>query len=86
VTARLHPFDVVDPPSHAIVRNLARIVDPDARPDPDRLALKPGRCGTITNDEKRNGTTTPFCRSPCMLKTIAICRWDNDTPLVTASR
>src|ERR1700730_9840554 len=50
VTARLHPFDVVDPPSHAIVRNLTRIVDPDARRDPDRLALQPGRCGTITYD------------------------------------
>src|SRR5208337_3396435 len=34
--------------------------DPGARPHPAWLPLKPGKCGTMTHDYKRNGTTTLF--------------------------
>jgi len=51
----------VDPPAHAIVlsvdeKSQIRALD---RTQPG-LPLKPGRCGTMTHDYKRNGTTTLF--------------------------
>src|SRR6516165_9132698 len=51
----------VNPPAHAIVLSLDEKSQIQAL---DRtqlgLPLKPGRCGTMTHDYKRNGTTTLF--------------------------
>ena len=51
----------VDPPAHAIVLSVDEKSQIQAldRTQPG-LPLKPGRCGTITHDYKRNGTTTLF--------------------------
>jgi transposase len=51
----------VDPPSHAIVLSVDEKSQIQAldRTQPG-LPLKPGRCGTMTHDYKRNGTTTLF--------------------------
>ena len=35
-------------------------VNSGARPHPARLPIKPGKCGTMTHDYKRHGTTTLF--------------------------
>src|SRR6202023_3376004 len=51
----------MDPPAHAVVVSIdekSRIQALD-RPQPG-LPLKPGKCGTMTHDYKRNGTTTLF--------------------------
>ena len=51
----------VDPPAHAVVLSFdekSQIQAPD-RTQPG-LPLKKGRCGTMTHDYKRNGTTTLF--------------------------
>ncbi len=51
----------MDPPAHAMVLSLdekSRIQALD-RTQPG-LPLKPGKCGTMTHDYKRHGTTTPF--------------------------
>src|SRR6516164_687822 len=51
----------VDPPAHAVVLSVdekSQIQSLD-RTQPG-LPLKPGRCGTMTHDYKRNGTTTLF--------------------------
>jgi transposase len=61
--AKLH--DVVglyvDPPAHAVVLSFDEKAQIQAldRTQPG-LPLKPGRCGTMTHDYKRNGTTTLF--------------------------
>jgi hypothetical protein len=51
----------VDPPAHAIVLGVDEKSQIQAldRTQP-ALPLKPGRCGTMTRDYKRNGTTTLF--------------------------
>jgi transposase len=51
----------VDPPAHAIVLSLDEKSQIQAldRTQPG-LPLKPGRCGTMTHDYKRHGTTTLF--------------------------
>jgi hypothetical protein len=51
----------VDPPAHAVVLSLDEKSQIQAldRTQPG-LPLKPGRCGTMTHDYKRNGTTTLF--------------------------
>ena len=51
----------VDPPAHAIVLSVDEKSQIQAldRTQPG-LPLKPGRCGTMTHDYKRNGTTTLF--------------------------
>jgi transposase len=51
----------VDPPAHAIVLSVDEKSQIQAldRTQPG-LPLKPGRCGTMTHDDKRNGTTTLF--------------------------
>jgi hypothetical protein len=51
----------IDPPAHAVVlsvdeRGQIQALD---RSQPG-LPMKPGRCGTMTHDYKRNGTTTLF--------------------------
>jgi hypothetical protein len=51
----------VDPPKHALVLSVdekaqIRVLD-RAQPGPP---LKPGKCGTMTHDYKRHGTTTSF--------------------------
>ena len=50
-----------DPPAHAIVLSVDEKSQIQAldRTQPG-LPLKPGRCGTLTHDYKRNGTTTLF--------------------------
>jgi transposase len=61
--AKLH--DVVglyvDPPAHAVILSFDEKAQIQAldRTQPG-LPLKPGRCGTMTHDYKRNGTTTLF--------------------------
>src|SRR5665213_1849150 len=51
----------VDPPAHAVVLSIDEKSQIQAL---DRtqsgLPLKPGRCGTMTHDYKRHGTTTLF--------------------------
>ena len=51
----------VDPPTHAIVLSVDEKSQIQAldRTQPG-LPLKPGRCGTMTHDYKRHGTTTLF--------------------------
>ena len=51
----------VDPPAHAIVLSVDEKSQIQAldRTQPG-LPLKPGCCGTMTHDDKRNGTTTLF--------------------------
>ena len=51
----------VDPPAHAMVLSVDEKSQIQAldRTQPG-LPLKPGRCGTMTHDYKRNGTTTLF--------------------------
>ncbi len=51
----------VDPPAHAILLSVDEKSQIQAldRTQPG-LPLKPGRCGTMTHDYKRNGTTTLF--------------------------
>ena len=51
----------VDPPAHAIVLSVGEKSQIQAldRTQPG-LALKPGRCGTMTHGYKRNGTTMLF--------------------------
>jgi transposase len=51
----------VDPPAHAIVLSVDEKSQIQAldRTQPG-LPLKPGRCGTMTHDDKRHGTTTLF--------------------------
>jgi transposase len=51
----------VDPPAHAIVLSVDEKSQIQAldRTQPG-LPLKPGRCGTMSHDYKRNGTTTLF--------------------------
>jgi transposase len=57
----------VDPPAHAVVLSVdekSQILAPGTNRALDRtqpgLPLKPGRCGTMTHDYKRHGTTTLF--------------------------
>jgi transposase len=51
----------MEPPAHAVVRSIDEKSQIQAR---DRtqpgLPLKPGKCGTLTHDYKRNGITTLF--------------------------
>ena len=51
----------VDPPTHAVVLSIDEKSQIQAldRTQPG-LPLKPGRCGTMTHDYKRHGTTTLF--------------------------
>src|SRR6266481_6094975 len=51
----------IDPPAHAMVLSVDEKSQIQAldRSQPG-LPLKPGRCGTMTHDYKRNGTTTLF--------------------------
>lgn len=51
----------IDPPAHAVVLSVDEKSQIQAldRSQPG-LPLKPGRCGTMTHDYKRNGTTTLF--------------------------
>ena len=51
----------VDPPDHAVVLSIDEKSQIQAldRTQPG-LPMKPGRCGTMTHDYKRNGTTTLF--------------------------
>jgi transposase len=51
----------VDPPAHAVVLSIDEKSQIQAldRTQPG-LPLKPGRCGTMTHDYKRHGTTTLF--------------------------
>jgi len=51
----------IDPPAHAMVLSVDEKSQIQAldRAQPG-LPLKPGRCGTMTHDYKRNGTTTLF--------------------------
>lgn len=51
----------VDPPAHAVVLSIDEKSQIQAldRTQPG-LPMKPGRCGTMTHDYKRNGTTTLF--------------------------
>jgi transposase len=51
----------MDPPAHAVVVSIDEKTQIQAldRTQPG-LPLKPGKCGTMTHDCKRNGTTTPF--------------------------
>jgi transposase len=51
----------IDPPRHAVVLSIDEKSQIQAldRTQPG-LPLKPGRCGTMTHDYKRNGTTTLF--------------------------
>jgi transposase len=51
----------VDPPAHAVVLSIDEKAQIQAldRTQPG-LPMKPGRCGTMTHDYKRNGTTTLF--------------------------
>jgi len=51
----------VDPPAHAVVISIDEKSQIQAldRTQPG-LPMKPGRCGTMTHDYKRNGTTTLF--------------------------
>src|SRR5438270_13196510 len=51
----------MDPPAHAMVLSVDEKSQIQAldRTQPG-LPIKPGRCGTMTHDYKRNGTTTLF--------------------------
>jgi hypothetical protein len=51
----------VDPPAHAVVVSIDEKSQIQAldRTRP-RLLLKPGKCGTMTHDYRRNATTTLF--------------------------
>src|SRR5207248_7890201 len=51
----------IDPPAHAMVLSVDEKSQIQAldRTQPG-LPIKPGRCGTMTHDYKRNGTTTLF--------------------------
>jgi transposase len=51
----------MDPPAHAVVVSIDEKTQIQAldRTQPG-LPLKPGKCGTMTHDYKRNGTTTLF--------------------------
>jgi transposase len=51
----------MDPPAHALVLSVDEKSQIQAldRSQPG-LPLKPGKCGTMTHDDKRNGTTTLF--------------------------
>jgi transposase len=51
----------IDPPRHAVVLSIDENSQTQAldRTQPG-LPLKPGKCGTMTHDYKRNGTTTLF--------------------------
>jgi transposase len=51
----------IDPPRHAVVLSIDEKSQIQAldRTQPG-LPLKPGKCGTMTHDYKRNGTTTLF--------------------------
>ena len=51
----------VDPPTHAVVLTIDEKSQIQAldRTQPG-LPMKPGRCGTMTHDDKRHGTTTLF--------------------------
>jgi len=51
----------VDPPAHAVVLSIDEKSQIQAldRTQPG-LPIKPGRCGTMTHDDKRHGTTTLF--------------------------
>ena len=51
----------MDPPCHAVVLSIDEKSQIQAldRTQPG-LPLKPGKCGTMTHDYKRNGTTTRF--------------------------
>ena len=51
----------IDPPAHAVVLSIDEKSQIQAldRTQPG-LPLKPGKCGTMTHDYKRNGTTTLF--------------------------
>jgi hypothetical protein len=61
----------MDRPTHAVVVSIdekGQIQAPD-RTQPG-LPLKPGKCGTITHDYKRNGTTTLFAAVDTLRGTI----------------
>jgi hypothetical protein len=50
----------VDPPAHAIVLSGDEKSQIQALDRTQPVPLKPGRCGTMTHDYNRNGTTTLF--------------------------
>src|SRR6266568_1343646 len=56
----------VDPPEHALVLSVDEKSQIQAldRTQPG-LPMKKGRCGTMTHDYKRHGTTTLFAASTC---------------------
>jgi hypothetical protein len=55
----------MDPPKHTVVVSIDEKSQIQAldRTQPG-LPLKPGKCGTMTHDYKRNGTTTLYGRAP----------------------
>jgi hypothetical protein len=61
----------VDPPAHAVwsVDEKSQIQALD-RTQPG-LSLKRGRCGTMTHDYKRHGTTTLFAATCCRARSLA---------------
>ncbi len=62
----------MDPPAHAVVVSIDEKSQIQAldRPQPG-LPLKPGKCGTMTDDYKRNGTTTLFAALNILDGTVA---------------
>ncbi len=61
----------VDPPAHAVVVSMDEKSQIQAldRTQPG-LPLKPGKCGTMTHDYKRNGTTTLFAALDILRGTV----------------
>ena len=61
----------VDPPAHALVLSIDEKSQIQAldRTQPG-LPLKPGKCGTMTHDYKRNGTTTLFAALDTLTGTV----------------
>ena len=61
----------MNPPAHAIVLSLDEKSQIQAldRTQPG-LPLKPGRCGTMTHDYKRHGTTTLFAALNVLAGTV----------------
>jgi transposase len=61
----------MDPPAHAVVVSIDEKSQIQAldRTQPG-LPLKPGKCGTMTHDDKRNGTTTLFAALDILQGTV----------------
>ncbi len=61
----------LDPPEHALVLSVDEKTQIQAldRTQPS-LPMRPGKCGTMTHDYKRNGTTTLFCALDVLQGTV----------------